>query len=257
MLAAERQNLILQRSQFEGTVRTTGLAKDLGVTEETIRRDLEKMAGAGLVQRIHGGATALDFAGREFAHSDREDFQRDEKNAIAREAASLIQAEETILLDGSSTAYQLAACLPDDLAIRVVTYSLAVIEKLQGHPCVELIALGGAYDANGRRFGGLLVEQNLSSFRIDRFFFSGKGFRDAQGASEANEEQARLKQFALRYSDWSCLLLDHTKLGVSSNYFFARAHELSALITDEESENYFSEHSLPDSCQLHLAQKYS
>ena len=244
MLAAERQNLILQRSQFEGTVRTTGLAKELGVTEETIRRDLEKMAGEGLVERIHGGATALDFAGREFAHSDREVLQIEEKKAIAQHAVNLISRDETILLDGSSTAFQLAAHLPDDLSVRVVTYSLAVIEKLQKHPRVELVSLGGTYDANGRRFGGLLVEQNLASFRIDRFFFSGKGFRDEQGASEANEEQARLKQFALRYSGWNCLLLDNSKLGVSSNYFFARARELSALITDNQSLNC----STPDKC---------
>lgn len=252
MLAAERQNLILKRSQFEGAVRTTGLAKELGVTEETIRRDLEKMAAEGLVERIHGGATALDFAAREFAHSDREVLQIEEKKAIAEKAVTLIASDETILLDGSSTAYQLAAMLPDDLSVRVVTYSLPIIEKLQKHPCAELVSLGGTYDVEGRRFGGMLVEQNLASFRIDRFFFSGKGFRGGQGASEANEEQARLKQFALRYCDWSCLLVDHTKLGVSSNYFFARPHELSALITDGDSSSYFDQHPLPESSQLHL-----
>lgn len=253
MLAAERQNQILQRSQAEGAVRTTGLARDFGVTEETIRRDLEKMADAGLVQRIHGGATALDFAGREFTHTDREVLQREEKQAIARVAAAMIQPHETIFLDASSTALQLAWALPEALAVRVVTYSLPVIERLQNHGNVELVSLGGTYQADGRRFGGLLVEQNLASFGVDRFFFSGKGFREGQGVSEANEEQASLKQFALRYANWSALLLDRTKLGISSNYFFARVHELSAIISDSEAAPFFRASPLPDSCQLYLA----
>lgn len=253
MLAAERQSVILQRSLSEGAVRTTGLAKDFGVTEETVRRDLEKLSQAGKLLRIHGGATTSDFAHRDFAHIDREIQQQAEKRAIACCAVRLIQPQETIFLDASSSAFQLAAALPETLPIRVVTYSLPVIEQLQSHSEIELLSLGGSYERAGRRFGGLLVAQNLANFRIDRFFLSGKGLDPQRGVSEANEEQSRLKQFALRHAGWSGLLLDHTKLSVASTYFFAQLNQLAAVISDQASAPYFDQHSLPDSCKLHLA----
>lgn len=253
MLAAERQSQILLRSLSEGAVRTTGLAKDFGVTEETVRRDLEKLSQAGKLLRIHGGATTSDFAHRDFAHIDREIQQRAEKRSIAACAAGLIQPQETIFLDASSTAFQLAAALPETLQIRVVTYSLPVIEQLQSHPEIELVSLGGSYERAGRRFGGLLVEQNLANYRIDRFFFSGKGFDPERGVSEANEEQSRLKQFALRHAGWNGLLLDHTKLAVASTYYFSRINQLAAIISDAASAPFFDRYPLTNTCQLYLA----
>lgn len=237
MLPAKRQNHILKRSQAEGSVRTTGLAEEFGVTEETIRRDLDKLAQSGLIERIHGGAMAREFARREVAHSDREARQQAEKESIARRALEWIEAGETILLDGSSTALDLARLLPE--GIRVLTYSEPVMEVLRGRKGVGLISLGGTWEEDGRRFGGILTERNLQTFRIDRFFFSGKGYHESRGASEADESQARLKMAALEVAEWSCLLVDHTKLGATSNFFFAGNRVISTIVTDAAGREYF------------------
>lgn len=250
MLAAERQSLIVKQSRINGVVRTRGLAVELGVAEETIRRDLDKLARSGVVDRIHGGATSREFVAHDFAYAEREIQQQPEKMALARRAVQTIESGETVLLDASSTCLQMARLIPARLALRVVTYSLPVLEILKGNSELELVSLGGSYDSKGRRFGGLLTEQNLMSYGIDRFFFSAKGFDIDKGVSEADEEQARLKTVGVRQASWTGLLVDRSKLGVDSRYYFCRAHELDEVFVDGLGREYFSKVSLRDGKKL-------
>lgn len=250
MLAAERQSLIVKQSRINGVVRTRGLAAELGVAEETIRRDLDKLARSGVVDRIHGGATSREFVAYDFAYADREIQQQPEKVAIANSAVQAIEPGETILLDASSTCLQMARLIPNSLRIRVVTYSLPVLEILKGNSEIELVSLGGSYDAKGRRFGGLLTEQNLMTYGIDRFFFSAKGYDSQKGVSEADEEQARLKTVGVRQASWVGLLVDRTKLGVDSRFYFCRSHELDQVFVDSLGRDYFSKEPLRDGTKL-------
>ncbi|GHC53234.1 DeoR/GlpR family DNA-binding transcription regulator [Roseibacillus persicicus] len=253
MLAAERQSHILLRSQALGVVRTRVLAKELGVVEETIRRDLDKLAELGALVRVHGGAAVNDFGHRDLAYEEREVSQQKEKVAIARCAAQAIKVGETILFDASSTCLQMAKLIPPNLRVRVVTYSLPIFEIFKDRKQVDLVLLGGDYESRGRRFGGPLTEEGLLSCRIDRFFFSAKGFDTTKGASEANEEQARLKTVGLIRSSWGALLVDGTKLGSDSSYHFAQTHELSAVFTDELGGEYFERAPLRESRKVTIA----
>ena len=238
MLAAERQRRILDLARREGTVRTTELARSFEVTEETIRRDLDLLGRRGHLKRTHGGAMDSAAVLAEPPHSQRQLRQLDEKVAIAREAVKFLTGGETVLLDASSTALQIASELPPDLPLRVVTYSLAVVERLATHESIELIQLGGLYDARGRRFSGLLTEAAIRALRIDRFFFSGGGLDPERGISEPNPDQARLKQLMLKHSTWNCALMDHTKLGVQTDFFFASLDGLDAIVMDREGRNF-------------------
>lgn len=243
MLAAERQRKILERVRRDGTVRTTDLARDFVVTEETIRRDLDLLGRRGHLRRTHGGAMDATAPLGELSQSERESRQLDEKIAIGREAVRLICPRETILLDASTTALEFADQLPEDVPVRVVTYSLAVIERLASRDSnLELIQLGGTYEARGRRFSGMLTESALRALRIDRFFFSGGGLDPVRGVSEPNPEQARLKRMMLQHAEWSCALLDHTKLGVQTDFYFAAAEELDVVVTDRGAKIYSKSH---------------
>ena len=233
MLAAERHHLILDRAREAGVVRTVDLARDFNVAEETIRRDLDLLARRGKLHRTHGGATNPASRLGELSHLERQSQEKTEKTAIAREAAKLVQEGETVLLDASSTVLELAACLPANL--RVATYSLAVVERLANRSDLEVLQLGGIYEARGRRFGGLLTENAVRSLRIDRFFFSGRGLDPKLGVSEPNQEQARLKSLILHHAAWSCALIDHTKFNLRSDYMFAKPGEFHALVTDPDS----------------------
>ncbi len=253
MLAAERHRRILDLTRKEGAVKTTDLGRVLGVTEETIRRDLDWLAGKGHLRRTHGGAMDSAMLIAEPPHAEREARQSDEKIRIAREAARLVQPGETLLLDASSTVLAFARQLPVDSRLRVVTYSLAVVERLAVREDIELIQLGGIYDRRGRRFHGLLTEMGLRSLRIDRFFFSGGGFHPQHGAGEPNPDQARLKHLMLSHAEWSCALIDHSKLGLKTDHFFAKPEEFDALVTDKKGREYARNHLKGAAYSLHFS----
>jgi DeoR/GlpR family transcriptional regulator of sugar metabolism len=238
MLAIERQRQILERIRRDGTVRTAELARDFEVTEETIRRDLDYLGRRGHVRRTHGGAMDASAPLGELSQSERESRKLGEKVAIAREAVRLIGPGETVLLDASTTALELAGQLPENMPLRVVTYSLAVIERLAGRGDLELVQLGGSYEARGRRFSGMLTESALRLLKIDRFFFSGAGLDPVQGISEPNPEQARLKRLMIELSAWNCGLLDHSKFGIRADHFFATPADLDVVVTDRDSKAY-------------------
>lgn len=232
MLAIERQRRILDRAKREGTVRTQDLAALLSVTEETVRRDLDALSRQGLLRRTHGGAADVSIMPDELPQSEREARQAGEKSVIAKLATRHIDANETLMLDASSTALELARHLPSGCKLRVVTYAQSVIECLAIRNDIELIALGGIYEPKGRRFRGMLTEMGIRSLHIDRFFFSGGGFHETRGIGEPNPEEARLKSTIMAHADWKCALLDHTKLGRATDHYFVKPSEIDLLITD-------------------------
>ena len=124
MLAEERHRAIRERLARQGSVRVTVLASMFSVTEETIRRDLDKLQDEGFLRRIHGGALPVAESGTDTPFWYREQVLEDEKRAIAREAAKRIEAGDRILLDASSTAWFLAQEIPEDLPLTVLTNSI-------------------------------------------------------------------------------------------------------------------------------------
>lgn len=242
MLAAERQRRILELARKHGNVRTADLARDFDVTEETIRRDLDSLSRRGHLLRTHGGAMDPNVPFAEPSHTERQARQSAEKSAIAGEALRFVTPGETILLDASSTVLELASRLPADFSLRVVTYSLAVVERLAARDDLELIQLGGVYEPRGRRFSGMLTESAAISLRVDRFFFSGGGLDPVRGISEPNPEQARLKRLMVDHAEWNCALLDHSKFGIRSDFFFATPDRIDAVVTDRGTRSFATKH---------------
>lgn len=238
MLAIERHKKILEDARREGAVKTQELASILGVTEETVRRDLDSLARQGLLRRTHGGAADVTMIFQEYSQPEREARQAAEKSAIAKVAVKHIKEHETIMLDASSTALELVRHFPEGKSLRVVTYAHSVVEKLAIRGDVELILLGGTYEAKGRRFRGMLTEMGVRALRIDRFFFSGGGYDISRGVGEPSSEEARLKATIMAHADWKCALLDHTKLGRATDHFFAKPKEIDLFITDPQGADF-------------------
>jgi DeoR/GlpR family transcriptional regulator of sugar metabolism len=238
MLAIERQRRILERAKQERAVRTQELSAILKVTEETVRRDLDTLSRQGLLRRTHGGAADVSIMLDELSQSDREVRQADEKTAIAKHAAKHVEDNETIMLDASSTALEFARHLPSGKSLRVVTYAHSIVEKLSIRSDIELVLLGGTYEAKGRRFRGMLTEMGIRALRIDRFFFSGGGYHDTRGIGEPSAEEARLKATIIAHADWKCAMLDHTKLGRTTDHFFAKPSEIDLFITDSKGADF-------------------
>lgn len=245
MLALERHRKILEIAKRDGAVRTQLMATLLNVTEETVRRDLDSLARQGQLHRTHGGATEISMVIRELSRSEREGKQAEEKQAIAKAAARHIGENETLMLDASSTALELARCLPEKCALRVVTYAIGVVEKLAVRNDIEVILLGGIHDPKAGRFQGMLTEMGVRALRIDRFFFSGGGFDPNQGIGEPNPEEARLKATIIAHAGWKCAMLDHTKLGRKTDHYFVRPDQIDLFVTDSKGADYCEKGKVP------------
>jgi len=240
MLAIERQRRILDLLQTAGSLRTTEIAESLGVTDETVRKDFELLEKRGELLRIHGGASRPEKIRGDLPFTERQAIQREAKQAIARLAASRIQANETIFLDASSTVLTLTEFLPD-LPLTILTNALNVLTALSDRPNLDLMCTGGLFDAKSRSFIGLTAEKSLQRYNIHRAFLSGSGLHPERGVSESNARQAAFKERVISYSEDVVFMADHTKLGRKASFFFAEAADLSCLITDKEADAGFLE----------------
>jgi DeoR/GlpR family transcriptional regulator of sugar metabolism len=231
LLSTERRQRILAMLQGTGNVRTTEVAQALRVTDETVRKDFEALEERGELLRVHGGATRPERGREELTLTERQLIRRDEKRAIARLAASRIRPNETIFLDASSTVLTLTEFLPE-VPLTILTNAHDVFTALEGRADLDLICTGGRYDPRSRSYIGLLAENSLKRFHIDRMFFSGNGLHLERGVSEANWRQAYFKERVIPCSEEIVFLADHTKLGAKSSFFFAAARDLTLVITD-------------------------
>jgi DeoR/GlpR family transcriptional regulator of sugar metabolism len=235
MLAVERHRRILDLVHTQGSIRTVELAQSLDVTEETVRRDFEKLESDGQLVRAHGGAVRIEANRRDLPLSSRETENVLEKRAIARAALPFIQPGDTVFFDASSTVFELAQLLPD-MAVTVLTTALKIAVELTQHPSVQVVLIGGVVSPRSLSCQGPLVDQGLDCYHVQKAFLSCRGVDAERGLSEANDEQARLKRKMIALADHTYLMADHSKLGLKSSFFFAKPGEVETLITDREPE---------------------
>jgi DeoR/GlpR family transcriptional regulator of sugar metabolism len=233
MLAIERQRQILSMLSKSGAVTTVKTAHILAVSEETVRRDFEKLEADGQLYRKHGGAISSNDSHRDLSLSSREVANVAEKEIIARLALEQIQAGDTIFFDASSTVFHLASHLPN-IEVTVLTNALKMAIELTSRTAVQVILIGGTVNQRSLSCQGTLADQTLEYYHVQKAFMSCRGLDPKRGLSEANAEQAGLKRKIINLADQTILLADHTKTGVKSSYFFAKLEDINILITDRK-----------------------
>lgn len=231
LLVAERHREIVSLVDRERSVRVTSLARLFQVTEETIRRDLEKLESEGKLVRSHGGAVSRS-GGHELSFAERELSFFGDKQAIAREAVKLVEEGDTILIDASTTALQMARLLPD-MTLTVLTNSMQVCIELTNRPRMRVVCTGGTLSPPTLSFVGFRAEQMLSEYHIHRLFFSCSGIDFEHGLSDINESQAVLKQRMMSVTDQTYLLVDKSKFGVKSLKRFGKVADVKSIITTD------------------------
>lgn len=231
MLALERHRRLLELLNEQGGVRTAEAARALRVTEETVRRDFEKLEAEGALLRSHGGAVKLDALRREFPVNERAEQNAGEKLRIARAAVARIKPGQTILFDASTTALQVARLLPDH-PLTVLTNALQTALALLEKPSIHVVVLGGNLMSSSQSCTGWAAEQMLDLQRIDTAYISCRGLDAGRGPSEATEDQARLKRRIVDRAGEVCLLADGSKAGVRSSFYFATPSDIDVWITD-------------------------
>jgi DeoR/GlpR family transcriptional regulator of sugar metabolism len=235
MLVAERWQKIVQLVNERGSIRVSELSELCHVTEETIRRDLDRLESEGKLIRSHGGAISIRESGTEVPFFERETMHAEQKQAIAKEAVSHIRPHDRIILDASSTAWYMSRILPD-IPLTVLTNSIKVAVELAQKEKVQVISTGGQLAAHSLSYVGPLAEQSLDRYNADKAFLSSKGVHAERGISEANEWQAAVKRKMIRIAEQTFVLADSSKFGIRSLAAVADWPDIHCLITDAGTE---------------------
>ena len=239
MLKEERHQLILDQVKLNRKVLSSELSIELNVSEDTIRRDLNKLSLKGLIKKVHGGALSKD--ARALSYEERSSCDLKEKNSIAKKAVSLIKDGQVIIMSGSSTNLQLAKIIPTDINATIYTYSLPIALQLTEHPSIEIIFIGGKLNKPAQVTIGLDVVSLISQLRADLCFMGTGGINVSNGMTEPNWEVSHIKKCMIEASDKVIVLCTSNKVNEIKRYTVAPVHKIDAIVTDiDPSDSIFN-----------------
>jgi DeoR/GlpR family transcriptional regulator of sugar metabolism len=234
MLARQRQAIILERVREDGAVRVADLVRELGVSDMTVRRDLEALEDRGLLEKVHGGATVLaGSAVFEPGFSAKSMLQQAEKVAIADAAAALVEPGMAIGVSAGTTTYALAQRLGEIAGLTVVTNSIPVADVLHqaGRPDQTIILTGGMRTPSDALVGPFAVTA-LRTIHVDLVFCGVHGMDPHSGFTCPNLLEADTDRALIDAGRRLVIVADHTKWGVIGISSIARLDQPDVLVTD-------------------------
>jgi DeoR/GlpR family transcriptional regulator of sugar metabolism len=231
-LAAARRQRVSALVDARRAVRLEDLSAALGVSQATVRRDLNALAAAGRLRRVHGGAVAVDQRLDEPHFDVKAAAAAAEKSRIAARAVELIGPTDTVYLDSGSTVLAAARLLHGWSRLTVVTNSLPVANELVGRG-PRLILIGGEVRATSRAIVGPLTRHLLVSLHVDRALMGTFAFSPEDGLTTTDAAEAYTKELVLARATEVILLADSTKAGTRSFVRAGRLEDVDVLVTDD------------------------
>src|SRR6185436_6310152 len=234
MLTAERRRVILTRLERDGKVVASELVDALGVSEDTVRRDLRELASGGLVQRVHGGALLPAPASASFAQ--RLEVAPEAKAHLAEAALPLLEGANVVLLDGGTTALELARRLPPDRDCTILTNAPPVAAALAAHPRAEVVLIGGRMLKDSQTTVGAEAIEALRQVRADACVLGICSVDAEIGITTSHQEEAHVKRAMVAVSAEVIALATADKLQTASPWVVAPVGDLTHLVTDAGEE---------------------
>jgi DeoR/GlpR family transcriptional regulator of sugar metabolism len=230
MLVAERRELLLRRLETDGKLVARDLAGELGVSDDSLRRDLRDLASAGLCQRVYGGAVPVSRALVDYAA--RVSVEPESKQRVAARAAALINPGDRVILDGGTTTLALARALPAGLTATVITHSPTVAAALIAHPGVEILLLGGRIYKHSAVACGAATAEAAARISADLFFLGVTGVHADAGLTTGDAEEAAMKRTLAGRAADTYVLASAEKLGAISAYGVLDLADVTGVVTD-------------------------
>lgn len=230
MLTAERKRKLLEVLETEGKIRASDLSARLGISEDTIRRDLRELARAGLLQRVYGGA--LPRSPTPFPYVEREKEATDAKRAIGTAAARLLQPGEFVVLDSGTTALAVVKHFPADLGVTIATTNLPALEVLAENPRVECDVIGGRLHKSGRSATGASTVDAFRKLRPDTCILTASGVHPVAGVTSFEGEVAEVKRAMIENAARVIVVALGERLGTVAPYLTAAITQVNHLVTD-------------------------
>lgn len=223
----------IQRLLAHGSAVTIGqLTEELGVSEATVRRDLESLQESGLVQRTHGGAVPVAKRVHERPYPERSGVLVAHKQAIGRAAARMLEADQTVFIGGGSTTLRLAEQLPD-IDLTVVTNSLPVADRLGHNTRIHVIVVGGNLRAPELSIVGPKAVEAIQSYRAEIAFLGVPALDAQQGFTADGDIEAATDSAFMTMARRTVVLADHSKIGRVSTTHVAPLSAIDTVVTDD------------------------
>lgn len=236
MYPEERQQAIAAQVISHGRASVTELAQAFEVTTETVRRDLAVLDRAGVLRRVHGGAVPTRVLRMvEPSVDEREATRAAHKDAVARAATEYLpESGCTVLIDAGTTTARLAALLPPDRELLVVTNSVPIAARLAGFGSIRLQLLGGRVRGLTRACVGAPALEALAALRVDVAFLGTNGITLRHGLSTPDPDEADVKRAMVKCANFVVVVADSSKVGREEFVSFAPIDALDVLVTDSE-----------------------
>lgn len=233
MLAVERLQLIEEKLKNNKVVLVGELSREIKVTEETIRKDLEKLEKKNLICRVHGGAYLREGYGIEASMQVRSQIYKEEKELLANLCMNYVGDRDSLILDGSTTSVCIVkALVREQKKLTVITNSLSVADEAAKGELIRLIVLGGTFNRNTYSFYGNVTLEELKNYRADKAIVSGAGISREAGLTDYSQEESDLRRIMIRQAKECIYVADSTKLGRKSVYVTGELTEVNVLLTD-------------------------
>ena len=234
VLAIERRNKILAILQKESRVVVSDLSKIYNVSEETIRRDLEKLEKEGFAKKAYGGAIINESVNADLPLTVRKKANVLNKQKIAEIVHSIIQDGDHIMIDASSTAVYIAKQLKDKKNLTIITNSIEILVELSDVVGWKVLSTGGVMKEGSLSLVGYQTEKMLHSFHVDKAIVSCKGVDIEKGITDSNEMEAHIKKLMLDSANMKILAIDNSKFDKISFTKIGDLSDVDMIITDIE-----------------------
>lgn len=244
MTPSERLSIIRSLVQENGRVSVMELSQICDVTEETMRKDLNKLEKEGILTRVHGGAIANQASQMSNVHyNTRKDTNLQEKRVIGKHIKEILDGKRTIFADSSSTVMESLKMLPNDVELTMVTHSTVAFQELADKN-IRIICAGGEFNVKTQSLQGSVTKENLRKYNVDAALISCKTIDMVRGVQDSNEGESEIKKVMIEHAQKVYLLVDHSKFNKTSFVSLLDINDVDCIITDrypgEEWENYLN-----------------
>lgn len=233
MLPLERRKNIVEIIQERKSITVSELSRSYDVTEETIRRDLQRLEKEGFLSRTYGGAYIHEGVVNDVDINLRESIYLQGKEQIGRKCTELINNGDTLILDASTTALHIAQNLKNKRSITVITNSMKVCSVLSENTNIKVIQIGGTLNNTSLSFVGHFAQEGMKRYFADKAFISCRGISMQNGITDGNEFQAEVRKIMLKQGQYKYLIADSTKFGKTAFALIDDFSNIDAIVTDK------------------------
>lgn len=237
MLAIERRNKILAMLQRDGRVVVSDLSVSYNVTEETIRRDLEKLEKEGFAKKTYGGAIINESLNVDLPYTVRKKANVSNKQYIAEIISSMIEDGDHIMMDASSTAVYVAKHLKTKKNITIITNSIEILLELSEVTGWKVLSTGGTLREGSLSLVGYQAEKMITNYHVDKAIISCKGVDLDKGITDSNEMDAQIKKLMFESANTRILAADNSKFNKISFTKIGDLEDIDIMITDTEPDD--------------------